>query len=354
MATETVRATPAIRAKVLADLKSGRIKGVMNLAKEHGISRSSVYRIMKSVPAVANNTIVSAAPKSAPSPKAPRNPLDTDSESEASDQGSDVNDNFYYRNDKFAEDLGLVAPTARSAMSKEKVDPVAEAQLDAMMDRVAGAPGQESPLPAFMEKIMGDAPPPPKQQRLSQVLREQAVVSAPSIDRGDVIQRIVFNLQHFGPLLTGIVGPLEEHPVFIQSLASKETLELAHMLNTLERARSVGTISAGFKQVFYTVAQGVELSSRLVGVKAQGFTDHLRQQDEEITMCLKEIAMNEWERLKELDSPQARLGILFCLTLAQTHTHNQMGEVLATAAAASKAKATEPVDPKLVAASADL
>ena len=71
-------------------------------------------------------------------------------------------------------------------------------------------------------------------------------------------------------------------------------------------------------------------------------------------MCLKEIAMNEWERLKELDSPQARLGILFCLTLAQTHTHNQMGEVLATAAAASKAKATEPVDPKLVAASADL
>lgn len=354
MATETVRATPAIRAKVLADLKSGRIKGVMNLAKEHGISRSSVYRIMKGAATATAPTVA----KSAPTPKAskaPRNPLDTDSESDAESDASDVNDNFYYRNDKFAEDLGLVAPTARSAMSKEpQVDPVTEAQLDAMMDRVAGAPGQESPLPAFMEKIMSDAPPPKRLGSLTQAAVLEQVPRALSVDRGDVIQRIVFNLQHFGTLLTGIVGPLEGHPAFIQSLATKETLELTHLLNTLERARSVGTISAGFKQVFYTVAQGVELSSRLVGVKAQGFTDHLRQQDEEITMCLKEIAMNEWERLKELDSPQARLGILFCLTLAQTHTHNQMGEVLATAAAASKAKAAEPVDPKLVAASADL
>jgi hypothetical protein len=90
----------------------------------------------------------------------------------------------------------------------------------------------------------------------------------------------------------------------------------------------VGTISSGFKQVFYITAEGVEVGSGLIGVKSEGFTAQLREQDEAITMCLKEIALAEWERLKGLDSPYARLGIMFSLTLAQTHSKNTMSEHL--------------------------
>jgi hypothetical protein len=148
----------------------------------------------------------------------------------------------------------------------------------------------------------------------------------------------VFNVQHFGSLLTTITGPPKE---FIESLTTKDSFTLKHLLTTLERTRSVGTISAGFKQVFYIASQGVEVASRLVGVKSQGFTSQLQQQDEEITMCMKEIAMTEYDRLKQLDSPQARLGILFCLTLAQTHTRNEMLEA-------------QPISPQMVEATNDL
>ena len=61
-----------------------------------------------------------------------------------------------------------------------------------------------------------------------------------------------------------------------------EGFELKHLLTTLERTRSVGTISAGFKQVFYIAAQGVEITSGFVGGKSQGFTAQLHQQDEEM------------------------------------------------------------------------
>ena len=58
-------------------------------------------------------------------------------------------------------------------------------------------------------------------------------------------------------------------------------------------------------------------------------------------MCMKEIALNEWERLKDLDSPQTRLAMLFCLTLAQTHTKNEiLGQT--------------PVNPELSKATEDL
>jgi hypothetical protein len=60
---------------------------------------------------------------------------------------------------------------------------------------------------------------------------------------------------------------------------------------------------------------------------------------------MKEIALNEWERLKDLDSPQTRLAMLFCLTLAQTHTKNEiiMGQSI-----------NAPINPELSKATEDL
>ena len=297
------RVNQEIRTKVLSEHKAKKTS-VAELAKSYGISRSAVYRILDTE-------------------KKSKAPAVSEGEEEQSDGDEQKGQSFFFRNEKFAEDLGLQEVKLRNdddrapARSDEEIDDVIDGFMS-NMDR--GAQGQQA--------IFIPPPPPPA----------PAQDPEPRLNREDLIQRIVFNVQHFGSLLTTITGPPKE---FIESLTSKDSFTLKHLLTTLERTRSVGTISAGFKQVFYIASQGVEVASRLVGVKSQGFTSQLQQQDEEITMCMKEIAMAEYNRLKQLDSPQARLGILFCLTLAQTHTRNEMLEA-------------QPISPQVVEATNDL
>ena len=283
------------------------------LSKAHGLSRSAVYRILES-----EKKNEQQAP--------PANSKETHEETEDDDRPAE---SFYFRNSKFADDLGLPdAPAQVHHDDSQPPPPVDDGTMDAILDGFMSnmeRPQQVS-VPVAVSRI-----PEPQQQQLQQ--------SHSRYDIDDLVQRIVFNVQHFAPLLTTIIGT--NHEAFIASLASREAYELKHLLTTIERTRSVGTISAGFKQVFYVAAQGVEVTSRLIGVKSQGFTHKLQQQDEEITMCMKEIALNEWERLKAMDSPQVRLGMLFCLTLAQTHTRNEMLE-------------GAPVNPNLAEANVDL
>jgi hypothetical protein len=64
-------------------------------------------------------------------------------------------------------------------------------------------------------------------------------------------------------------------------------------------------------------------------------------------MCLKEIAINEWEKLKSFDAPHVRLGMLFTMTLLQTDTRNRMSDHLR--------KVVEvPVNPNVVSENEDL
>ena len=302
------RVNQEIRTRVLSEHKAKKTS-VAELAKSYGISRSAVYRILDT------------EKKS----QAPQREVVSEVKEEQSDDDDREGQSFFFRNEKFAEDLGLQEVKLRNdddrapVRSDDEIDDVIDGFMS-NMDRK----GQHSSGPPVIYNPPPSLPPPEPEQ--------------PKLNREDLIQRIVFNVQHFGSLLTTITGPPKE---FIESLTTKDSFTLKHLLTTLERTRSIGTISAGFKQVFYIASQGVEVTSRLVGVKSQGFTSQLQQQDEEITMCMKEIAMAEYDRLKQLDSPQARLGILFCLTLAQTHTRNELLEA-------------QPVSPQIVEATNDL
>lgn len=305
------RVNQEIRTRVLSEHKAKKTS-VAELAKSHGISRSAVYRILD------------AEKKSvAPTPALPAKA--SDDEEEQSDDDDREGQSFFFRNEKFAEDLGLQEVKLRNDDDRAPVR--SDEEIDDVIDGFMSNMDRKGQHPSGPQAIFIPPPPPAPAQD-----------PEPRLNREDLIQRIVFNVQHFGSLLTTITGPPKE---FIESLTTKDSFTLKHLLTTLERTRSVGTISAGFKQVFYIASQGVEVASRLVGVKSQGFTSQLQQQDEEITMCMKEIAMAEYDRLKQLDSPQARLGILFCLTLAQTHTRNEMLEA-------------QPVNPQIVEATNDL
>ncbi len=353
------RTSPEQRAKVLAELKNK--KAVSEIAKELGLTRSAIYRIVdgEKRKKYTQQPQPQQQQQQQQQPRQPQQPQqqEPDSDSDESDVSSLDSRAFFHSNDKFADDLGLPQDSGKvnhtADENQGQITQEMEDELDEVLDKITGnaavstipfpfqKPGQDiSSLIDIIGAPIGGAY---EEEELPQRQRRATTVEPIRYNREDLIQRIVFNVQHFGSLLETITGSNKE--AFIASLADKEGFELKHLLTTLERTRSVGTISAGFKQVFYIAAQGVEITSGFVGVKSQGFTAQLHQQDEEITMCMKEIALNEWERLKDLDSPQTRLAMLFCLTLAQTHTKNEI---------ITSQSINAPINPELSKATEDL
>ena len=298
--------TPETRELILKDYRAGKAKSAAALGKLHNVSRSAVYRVLKSV---------------AEEPKA-------EDVTRIVDSGDIVPKEIMEKMDHFADDLGLPAGGSQLRHDIEDKSPEQrkedEEALDRLMGRIAGEPAESNAMDGIMDKMFSQPPPPPRRAMAAPMFHER--IPAPQVDRTDLTQRIIFNVEHFGPHLRTITG--ENKEAFIQSLGARDGQELRGLLTTIERTRSVGNLATGFKQMFYVVGQAVETGTRVIGMKTGGFTEQLKEQDEEITMCLKEIAINEWERLKAFDSPQIRLGSLFCMTLMQTDARNRMGEQL--------------------------
>ena len=327
------RMTPEQREAVVRDYKAKKYKTGAELAKSHGVSKSAVYRLVKSLD---------------------EQPKESEERKEQQAQGIDrgVPDDFYKKMDKFANDLGLPMDGSQlrhnvEHKTQEELEEQ-EREIEAAFSRIAG--DIESPAidDSLLTNIYGE--PPPKRQEIKEQPRE----SRPPIIREqpafalDTIQRIIFNVEHFKAHLSTIIGDTpEQQKAFIQSLNMRDPMELKSLLTTIERTRSVGNITAGFKQVFFMTSQAVEAGTRMIGMKTEGFLYELRAQDEEITMCLKEIAINEWERLKSFDAPHIRLGMLFSMTLLQTDTRNRMNDQL-------KRVVEAPVNPDVMAQNEDL
>ena len=288
---------PEKQAAVLADYRSKKLKSAAALAKAHGVSRSAVYRLLQAAATspLAEEPRVAEAPKPEPV-KLVITEYDSDDELQ-----------FLRRSDKFAEDLGLpAAGSTHQVVNDGKAPAEREEELDEAVEAIFSPPRHRVFIP--------EQEPEPRFVR--------PVVPIVSVDRQDLVQRIIFNVQTFGPLLTTIIGPSSD--AFIATLQNLTDDELAGTLKTLERTRSVGNIAAGFSQTFYMVAQATEMTTEALGVKAQGFTARLRAEEQQISMIMKELAIDNWERVKAMDSPTARLGILFCMTLAQTDATNRL------------------------------
>ena len=190
------RVNQEIRTKVLSEHKTKKTS-VAELAKSHGISRSAVYRIL-------DTEKKSVAPT--PASPAKRKAL-SEGEEEQSDDDDREGQSFFFRNEKFAEDLGLQEVKLRNdddrapLRSDEEIDDVIDGFMS-NMDR--GAQGPQAiyipPLPSGPVHVAQDP--------------------EPRLNREDLIQRIVFNVQHFSSLLTTITGPPKE---FIESLTTKDS-----------------------------------------------------------------------------------------------------------------------------------
>lgn len=285
---------------VLRDYRSGKASSANELAKLHSVSRSAVYRLLK---------------KEAEQPEAK-----VEEQPEAKPEEG-LMDALFTKAEQFANTLGLPdqpGVVKHVEVKDERAEQEKEEQLNALMDSMMGNAPQSMSLPAGLEAALNEpmAPPPP---RLEIVEPRQERVD---VRRAEITQKIIFNIQHFGPQLEVITGRNQEQ--FLQALATMPTSALKDTLSTLERTRSVGNIANGFKHIFYAVGQATETGTQFLGMSTQGFAQQLASQDQEVTMIMKELAIEQWERLKVMDSPQVRLGMLFCMTLVQTDTRNRL------------------------------
>lgn len=329
------RTSPEKREAVLADFRSKKMTSAAELAKAHGLSRSSVYRILAGSQ-TEKNTGQTTGQKGTLSVRHTK-PEETDVEDDDDNQSepeTGVTNNFFYRSAKFADDLGLPEligrPTANNDQKTEEREEAMDAVIDQFIMGKSHGAGDDQYIPTFA--------PPPQSKLLDELLDSRPQpqptvitryepVPDPYVVRPDVIQRIVFNVEHFGPLVKPIVGPNPQE--FIQGLANRPDRELTGLLTAIERARSVGNIASGFKQTFFVVAQATEVTTKFIGLKPDGFTERLKQQEEEIGMIMKEIAIDQWQKVKAMDRPELRLGLMFCMTLVQTDANNRLKEHMA-------------------------
>ena len=299
---------------VLRDYRSGKASSASELAKLHGVSRSAVYRLLKK--------------EDAPELKVSEKEQTVAPQEE---KGTLIED-LFSKAEQFANTLGLPEQPGK-VLNEEPKDAKAEQekeeQLDALMEAMMGAQPQPLNLPQGLQDAIDEPRSPPRTtlRRLEPELRPQGHPQGQTeARRAEIVQKIVFNVQHFAPQLEVITGANRE--AFLQTLPALSTAQLSETLTTLERTRSVGNIANGFKHLFYVAGQATETATQFAGMTTQGFTAQLRAQDEEVTMIMKELAIEQWERLKVMDSPQVRLGMLFCMTLVQVDTRNKLEEHL--------------------------
>jgi len=147
-------------------------------------------------------------------------------------------------------------------------------------------------------------------------------VQPKQMDAAQMISRIQMNVENFAPLLTHILKPDPEE--FMKVLYYKSEDELKILLKVIERARLVGNMANQFKHMFWTTTGALEVGAPFIGVKANGLTQALRVQDQEIQLILKEMALERADSFEHAQRPEVRLAFLVSTTLLSVDSLNRM------------------------------
>ena len=153
-----------------------------------------------------------------------------------------------------------------------------------------------------------------------------AIVSAPPTrqeDKSVLIAKITMNVDTFPEVLRDHVKP--DRDGFIAKVAKMSSSDLQHTLGMLEITRSSNNFANQLKYLLYGVSGFVEFGTqKFLGMKTEGYSMMLRQQEAEIQSCLREIAINNIESYKKIEKPEIRLASVLVTTLLATDARNRM------------------------------
>ena len=195
--------------------------------------------------------------------------------------------------------------------------------MESVQEPIAGTKNATS-AEAFLDKLVKSVKP--------KVSRPTASRSAPKepddpAAKSELIGKITLNANAFESLLKEHLVPTKE--AFLTGLAKKSAEELGVVLKTMEYARSVGNLTNQLRHLTFMAASAVELGSKSVGLKTEGYANALRAQDDEIRMILQEIAMERASSFQKYQRPELRLAMLFSTTLLATDSQNRLKEATA-------------------------
>lgn len=176
----------------------------------------------------------------------------------------------------------------------------------------------------------GEHEEPKRKMRLPKAPREpktprpqKEIVQVDHAFKGELIAKITMNVNNFEPLLKDFVKPSKE--AFLTSLYKKPQAELESLLKTLETTRSVSNMSNQFMHFFWLGSNIVEVgTTQYMGIDTTGLSMALRQQQDEISMIMKEICLDKVDTFKKVQKPEYRLAMILTTTALGVSTQNQI------------------------------
>lgn len=146
-----------------------------------------------------------------------------------------------------------------------------------------------------------------------------------SVDKATLIAKITLNVNTFESLLKDFIQPNRE--TYLALLPKKSVPELEIIFKTLEHSRIVANSANQLKHMLFLGASALELATRSIGLKTQGYAQALRAQEDEIRMILQEIAIERAETMAKYQRPEVRLAVILTSTLMSMDNANRMREL---------------------------
>jgi len=155
------------------------------------------------------------------------------------------------------------------------------------------------------------------------------VITAPREDLQDksvYITKITMNVDNFPEVLKDHIKP--DRDGYIAKICKMNVSDLHQTLKLLETVRSSNNMANQLKYLLYGATNIIEVGTqRFLGMQTQGYAQMVRQQEAEIQSCLREIAINNVEKYKSIEKPEARLVTVLVTTLLATDSRNRMERV---------------------------
>jgi hypothetical protein len=143
---------------------------------------------------------------------------------------------------------------------------------------------------------------------------------APARDRSQLMSKILLNVDTFPALFPQFA----DRTKLMVDLGRYSVGELEGLLESVETTRATSNFSAQLKNVFFVVSRATETLGGLVRLKANGLTDALMQQQQELDYIFKEIAIEYSDSFKASSRPEVRLMMMFGMTLLQVDSTNRL------------------------------
>lgn len=177
---------------------------------------------------------------------------------------------------------------------------------------------------AFLDKLVKSVKPKVAASRTVSAVKKEPEDAG---TKSELIVKITMNANAFESLLKDHLLPTKD--AFIAGLPKKSAEELGVLLKTMEYARSVGNFTNQLRHLTFMAASAVELGSKSMGMKTEGYAAAIKAQDDEIRMILQEISLERASSFQKFQRPELRLAMLLSTTLLATDSQNRLKEVAA-------------------------